>query len=280
MAFVDKEERFCATPLSPLALRLNNLASGILEVPADTSTMISIHVGRSSEVMCRKGGHHRGLIVHGDIDVLPPGLLTAWDIKEKCETFSLKVPPSLLNLAAMEMDIDSARVEIVKRFQMRDRQIEHIGWALKAEMEAGYPSGTLFLESLGTALATHLLRRHSSRSLPVTEIKGGLSSLKLRLVITYIEDHIDRNLSLAEIAEVACMSVSHLKVAFRQSIGMPVYQYVIRRRVERAMQLLIDGKLSISHIALATGFSHQSHMARHMRRLLGVTPAEIRRNDF
>lgn len=280
MFFVDREKQFEATSLSPFALSFNRLQSGILEVPADNSTMLSIHVGRSSEVSCLKGGHHRGLIVHGDVDVIPPGLLTAWYIKEKCNTFSLKVPPSLLNLAAMELDIDSARVEIVKRFQMRDPQIEHISWALKAEMDAGYPSGTLFLESLGTALATHLLRRHSSGSLPPTEIKGGLSSLKLRQVIAYIEDNIDRNLSLAEIADVACLSISHLKVAFRQSVGIAVYQYVIRRRVERARELLSEGKLSISHIAIATGFSHQSHLARHMRRLLGVTPAEIRRNDL
>ena len=73
------------------------------------------------------------------------------------------------------------------------------------------------------------------------------------------------------------MSASHLKTVFREATGLPVHQYVLRRRVERAQALLREGKLPINEIALATGFAHQSHLARHMRRLLGVTPAEVKR---
>ena len=62
---------------------------------------------------------------------------------------------------------DPARVEIVSRFQMRDPQIEHIGWAVKAEIEAGCPGGRLFLDSLGLALATRLLHQHSTSALPM-----------------------------------------------------------------------------------------------------------------
>jgi AraC family transcriptional regulator len=68
-----------------------------------------------------------------------------------------------------------------------------------------------------------------------------------------------------------------LKALFRQSMGIPVHQYVLRRRVERATALLRSGNLSISEVALATGFAHQSHLARQMRRLAGITPAAVRR---
>jgi AraC family transcriptional regulator len=74
---------------------------------------------------------------------------------------------------------------------------------------------------------------------------------------------------------VADLSVSHLKVLFRHSVGLPVHEYVVRRRVERARTLLLAGKLSLSQVALASGFAHQSHLARQMRRVLGVTPAAI-----
>jgi AraC family transcriptional regulator len=50
---------------------------------------------------------------------------------------------------------------------------------------------------------------------------------------------------------------------------------VIKRRVERAKTLLGEG-MPISQTALETGFAHQSHLARHMRRLLGVSPSEVR----
>ena len=81
------------------------------------------------------------------------------------------------------------------------------------------------------------------------------------------------------IAEVAGMSVSHLKTLFRNSTGVPVYEYVLRRRVERAQFLLRNHKLSIAEIAVTTGFAHQSHMARCMRRILGATPSSLIRSS-
>jgi AraC family transcriptional regulator len=56
---------------------------------------------------------------------------------------------------------------------------------------------------------------------------------------------------------------------------VPLHQYVIRRRVERARLLLAQGDLPISQVAFAAGFTHQSHMARHVRRLLGVAPSDL-----
>jgi AraC family transcriptional regulator len=60
-------------------------------------------------------------------------------------------------------------------------------------------------------------------------------------------------------------------------VGLPVHQYVIQRRVDRAQVLLREGKLPISRIAAETGFSHQSHLSYHVRRLLGVSPSESAR---
>ena len=67
-----------------------------------------------------------------------------------------------------------------------------------------------------------------------------------------------------------------MKVIFRRAMGMPVHQYVIQRRVERARELLCRSALSVSEIAGETGFTHQSHLAYHMRRILGASPKEIR----
>jgi AraC family transcriptional regulator len=75
------------------------------------------------------------------------------------------------------------------------------------------------------------------------------------------------------------MSVSHLKTLFRNSTGVPVYEYVLRRRVERAQFMLRNQALSIAQIAAATGFAHQSHLARHMHRILGYTPSAVRRKS-
>ena len=253
--------------------------AGVSESPASRKTIVSIHMGASVHIGCRRGGkYHCGLSVHGDIDIIPPDTPSRWELREKDTSFIIRVPVSFLSLVADESGIDPARVEIVNRFQMRDPQMEHIGWALKAEMDAGYRSGRLYMDSLGTAMAACLLDRHSSVSRAARMHAQGMSGYRLRQVLSYIEYNLGRELSLKEIAGVAGVSVSHCNAAFRKAVGMPVHQYVIQRRVEHAKTLLGEGHLSISQIAIETGFAHQSHLAYHVRRLLGVSPLSLREN--
>jgi AraC family transcriptional regulator len=215
-------------------------------------------------------------VVHGDIEIIPAGTPGRWEISEKDTVLALSLPPELLNTVAEQLDLDPQQIEIRNRFQVRDEQLENIAWALKAEMECGYPCGRLYLDSLAVAVAIRLLLRHSSISREPVRLNGRLSERKLRQVLSYIEDNLSEDLSLRDIAAVAGLSVSHFKSLFRESLGLPVHQYLIRRRVERAKTLLREDKLPISQIAFETGFAHQSHLARHMRRVLGIAPKAFR----
>lgn len=251
--------------------------AGLVEVPALKNTLVSIHFGPSVHIACRRGGEsYRGTAVHGDIDIVPAGVPSLWELKEKDTAFILSVSPELINSVAEGFDFDPSRIVIRNRFQMRDAQLENIGWALKAEMESGYPCGDLYLDSLAVSVAARLVRCHSSVSAESEKSNGRLLGRRLKDVISYIEDNLSRNISLDDIAGVAGLSVSHFKSLFRESVGLPVHQYVIRRRVERAKSLLGEGRMPISQIALETGFAHQSHLAHHMRRLLGVSPKTLR----
>jgi AraC family transcriptional regulator len=216
------------------------------------------------------------MAVHGDIYITSPGTPTVWEMKENDVYVALSVPPQLLDLVAKESELDPRRIEIRNRFQVRDPQLESVAWALKAEMEFGYPSGRLYLDALGISVAARLLRSHSSLSREPRKLTGRIPERRLRQVLAYIEDNLNQDLSLSNIAASAGLSASHFKVLFRDSVGLPVHQYVIRRRVERAKSLLAEGKMSISRIALETGFAHRSHLARHMRRILGLSPRVLR----
>jgi AraC family transcriptional regulator len=236
---------------------------GVVEVPARDHPVVAIHFGPSVYIHCRRGPwSHRGLGVHGDIDIIPAGIPSRWEMKETDRVILLDVE-------------NQPGVEIMNRFQVRDRQLEALGRMMKTEMDAGYPNGRLCLESLGSSVAEHLRCRHSSASV-AESCKGGLGP-QLKQVIAYVEDNLSQDLSLKELAAVAGVSVSHIKTAFRESVGLPVHQYVIQRRVDRAQALLREGKLPISRIAVETGFSHQSHLSYHVRRLLGVSPSESAR---
>jgi AraC family transcriptional regulator len=226
---------------------------------------------------CLRGGvSHRGSAVHGDIDIIPPGLTGIWELKERDTALVVRLEPGLLKQAAEDMDADPSQVEIRNRFQARDARLEYIAWALKAEMETGCVGGRLYMESLATAMASQLVGSHSSLQ-RFSNFQGGFSTRKLKQVLSYIEDNLSEDLSLQAIADVAGLSVSHCKVLFRKTVGMPVHQYVIRRRVDRAAALLRKGDLPVSQVALETGFSHQSHLAAHMKRVLGISPRTLRK---
>jgi AraC family transcriptional regulator len=248
-----------------LTARVQTDPAGIIEVPARPHPVIVIHVGRAVHVACaRAGRRHQGLSVHGDVDIVPVGAASRWEIKSEDTALILGVSADLLR-----------GVEIVNRFQIRDPQIENIGWAVKAETESGRPNGNLYLDTLASALAIHLVNRHSCGAQSFTERFSGLSGYRLKKVLAYIDDQIAGNLSLAELAAVADLSVSHFSASFRATVGQPVHQYVTGRRVERAQLMLKQRSATISEIASATGFAHASHLAFHMRRLLGVSPRHI-----
>lgn len=269
------------SPGAGFRVRLLTDQPGQLEVPGLRNTIVAIHIGASVQGSCRRGGFtHRGLAVHGDIEIIPAGTPSVWEVNEKDTYLALSLAPELLDMVAEELEIDPDRVEIRNRFSVRDTQLESIAWALKAEMESGYPSGRLYLDSLAVSVAARLVSSHSSVSVessPASRLMSGrMSGRRLRAVLTFIEDNLNKELPLTEIAGAAGLSVSHFKSLFRESVGMPAHQYLIRRRVERAKSLLAEGKLSISQIAFETGFAHQSHLARHVRRVLGVSPRALR----
>jgi AraC family transcriptional regulator len=262
-----------------LALQLRSDPAGVLDVPELQSILVAIHVGAAARVSCRRGGEsHTGSAVHGDIDIIPALTPSRWEIHDQNDTaLILALPPSLLDTVAKEHGFDSRRVEIRNRFQIRDAQLENICWALKAEMESNYPSGRLYTESLAVSVASRLVSTYSSIAQRPAAQTGGLGGRRLKQTLAYIEDHLSEELSLSRIASVTGVSASHFKTLFRESTGVPVHQYVIQRRIERAKDLLMQGKLSIVEIALSTGFSHQSHMARHMRRSVGLSPRDMKR---
>ncbi|MGB6016783.1 MAG: helix-turn-helix transcriptional regulator, partial [Nodosilinea sp.] len=75
----------------------------------------------------------------------------------------------------------------------------------------------------------------------------------------------------------AGMSAHYFSQLFKQSTGFAPHQYVIRCRVERAKTLLAQPHTPIADIAYQVGFAHQSHLNRHFKRLVGVTPGQWRR---
>lgn len=258
--------------------RLQVDPAGIIDAPAPADPHLVIHVGPSVEITCERGGQfHRGLRVHGDIDIIPPGMASRWILKNTDRGLIVRVPQGLMNEVAEESGVDPLKARVMNRFQVRDPRIEHLVWSLMDEIGRDRGGDRLYRESVGRALALTLLEGHSMASSKAhAGSSRGMSGLRLRRVLSFIEDRLDSDLSLAAIAMAAGLSVSHCQRAFRAAMGIPVHRYVIRQRVRRAASLLAESRLSVCEVALEVGFSHPSHLSHHMRRLLGNSPARLR----
>jgi len=76
----------------------------------------------------------------------------------------------------------------------------------------------------------------------------------LNRVLEYVDQHLEDNVSLTALAEVAGLSMYHFAKAFKQSTGAPPYQYVLERKIERAKQLLRDPNRSVLEASARSGF--------------------------
>ena len=116
---------------------------------------------------------------------------------------------------------------------------------------------------------------NGSSGLPRSQ--GRLNNARLKRVLAHIDDHLAEEITVADLAEVACLSVFHFARAFAATTGVSPLRYVGQRRLEVAKAMMATGEPSLSEIAFDCRFSSQSSFTRAFRRVTGITPAEYRR---
>ncbi|MEG4293923.1 helix-turn-helix transcriptional regulator [Microcoleus sp. C2C3] len=171
---------------------------------------------------------------------------------------------------------NSNQIEIIPHWQTRDPLIIGIAWALKTELESGGLNGTLYVDALKNALSVHILRRYCAQKPNLVNFEKTLDPRKLEIVVNYINDYIQRDLHLAELANLVQMSPYYFSRLFKQSIGVTAHQYVIQCRIEKAKQLLKTQDLSLTYISQQVGFHDQSHFSKTFCKIVGLTPKKYR----
>lgn len=211
------------------------------------------------------------------VNLLPPGVESRWRWRNTIDSTHYQLSPALVAKVAEEaFDLDPARVRFpVRYYDQSSPEVIDTLTALRHELLTGGPGGRLCAESLANVLVVQLIRQRSNRQGSNGVIRGSggrLARHALREVEEYIHAHLDQNVALADLAAVAHLSEFHFARLFKQTTGLPPHQYVIHRRIERAKRLITARRLSLAQVAIAVGFSDQSQLTRHFKRLVGVTP--------
>jgi AraC-like DNA-binding protein len=116
----------------------------------------------------------------------------------------------------------------------------------------------------------------SGCAVPVRRDIGTLPWCRLRRVTEYIQQNLDKDLTLAELAALVYMSPYHFARLFKCSTGVPPHRFVIRQRIARARAFLSTQELSIAQISRMVGFRTPSHFTTVFRRVTGITPRGYR----
>lgn len=225
---------------------------------------------------------HESILQQGDSIFVPAGYPSSWRSprrdtnRPKQQQLHIWLKPESIAQAAEASEIDTDRLDLVNCFGKQDLQLHHIAMLLLAELQSGGIMGQLYVESLTQVLIIHLLRHYSTFTQPIAFEDRSLTHSRLQQTIEYIHTYLDRDLSLVEIAQVINVSPTYFASLFKRSTGISPHQYVVQQRVERAKSLLLKTDLAIADIALQVGFSNQSHLTRHFKRLTGATPKQVR----
>lgn len=105
-----------------------------------------------------------------------------------------------------------------------------------------------------------------------------LTPWRLRKVLSRIDAHLDRQIRLSELAELAGLSTSHFTRTFKNSVGTTPLSFIRHRRIERAKTLLVETSTCLAQVAQDCGFFDQAHLTRVFRDMVGVPPSRWRKS--
>ncbi len=270
-----------------LPLRVGHFAgSGCLEDLVTETDSVLVWTGGVSEVRINAacGGtfgptdrKHEFVRHTGAIDLLPRGTRfnrITWQ-GQASECVAVNFPEETLS-ALMGVGCHGLDPCAGTRLSLVDAHVVDLVKRLQTQAATGQPLGAAYVQGVSLALAAYVSQRFGPRrSSPAGP--EGLSSISREKVRAFIEEHLNDNLGLVDLAALAGYSPDHFARLFKQSFGTTPHRYLVARRVEKAKAMLRDRDCTLANIAHSCGFSSQTHLNVAFKRHTGVTPGTYRR---
>lgn len=224
-------------------------------------------------------GKARHALTPGFVAVLPSGHPVRWSWNSRISFSLLALDPGFLRRVAEEhLGLEAGQVQLAFSERGQDPAVATIAAALAREAVRGDAGSRVYAESLANILAVHLLRNYRAVQAGI-EPQSALASVPRAVsrALSFIRQNQASDISLSDIAAAAHLSPFHLTRLFKRALGVAPYQYLIQMRVNSARALITagGGGYSLAEIATSVGFADQSHLTRHFKKLLGVTPKQM-----
>jgi AraC family transcriptional regulator len=202
----------------------------------------------------------------GSLTINPAGYDFAADADEDVEILVVAVDPGRMALAAAEGALPEA--QLIERLGGEDPALFALARTLALENVHNYPSGALSWNEAASSFVDGLVAGHTA-AMPARS-RGSLGKDQLRRLRDYVAAHLDEPIGVEALADIAARSPFHFTRVFTRSVGMTPHRYVVHLRLQRAIELVREGRSGLAEIAARTGFADQSHLSRWVRRVHGV----------
>lgn len=216
----------------------------------------------------------QGRVAAGAVQITAPKVKTSAVFESASDVLHLFVPQPVLTECHRDLFGREHNGDIVLSDPRltTDTAMERLGQALAMAHTQDPSLGRLFIDSVSMAIVSRLVSNHFNRVAAQTRHVTGLPAWRLRRVVDYIDAHLSEAIGLADIAESAGLTRMHFAAQFRLATGLRPHEYLLRRRIEHAQDLLRDDKGSVLDVALRCGFRSQAHFTTVFRRFVGDTP--------
>lgn len=219
-------------------------------------------------------------VMPGRFVILPAQSSSAWQSEGETRFAHLYFTSEFLkNLAVTAFDINPDRFKLMEGELIQDTQVQRLVMSaveLFSRVDRPLPLET---NSLAQVLGVHLIRYYSNLFPTVDSFnRERLTPTQLETVLTYIDDNLERSLSVQELADLLNLSQYHFLRAFRNTLNQTPRYYVLHRRVTKAQELIQQRKLSLAEIAYQLGFSSQSHLSTAFKQVTGTTPRQFQKS--
>jgi AraC family transcriptional regulator len=273
-------ERPDRRPLYFSRYRQNGVNLGVIEpTPLADQLMVSIElIDRGPTDMFRDQKHvWRPAIRPGALGLFDLRQSWAADVRDPFDNMNVFLPLSTFDEFAEEFGATFDGLDHKVEHDNNDQTMLHLALAMAPALDRPHELNTLFLNHCFLAVRAHLAQTYGVFSRNPARARYGLTYRQKQLALDYMEANLHTDMSLSDIAKACEMSVSSLSRAFKVTMGHPPHQWLMRRRIEKAKQLLITTSESLAGIALACGFFDQSHFTRVFSRIVGANPHTWRR---
>lgn len=260
----------------PIEVLESSAAKGEWTVPALQEISLALALTDFSASWRGQRGLQSQNVEAGTVAICELNQAKTFAMRTNAEIAIVLLRTDALERVGLETGFISSGLQVHETLQ--DPTLRRLLEVLLYEKRNGFQNGSLFTDSLGTALASHLLHYYSIRPPAPRNSAGGMAASALRRCIALMEANIDGDLRLRELADEAGVSLSHFIRSFRETTGKTPYQFLLHRRVERAQLLMRNPAKSLTEVALASGFADQHHLARVFRRITSMTPTTYRRS--